>query len=106
MFVLNYIAITHETTGAFLFLLLFVIVLLLLTSSRGTADTEIEVFSAENRERLGVLPLKPGVDQNVNMQAPPTTSNCFLFDPYITSSPFKFISSRPLPRFYPCVRCG
>ena len=33
----------------------------------GTADAEIKVSSAENSERLKVLPLKPGEGQNIDI---------------------------------------
>ena len=78
----------------------------------GTADAEIKVSSAENPERLNVLPLKPGEGKNIDMHTSPTARNFFLSDSYTTSGPIKIFFflffwffcflcfSKPLPRFF------
>ena len=43
----------------------------------GAADAEIKVPSVENPELANVLPLKPGVDENIAMHALPTARNFF-----------------------------
>ena len=45
---------------------------------RDTTDVEIKVPSVENSELTNVLPLKPGVGQNIATQASPTARNFFL----------------------------
>ena len=55
----------------------------------GIADAEIKVSSAENPERLNVLPLKPGEGKNIDMHTSPTARNFFLSDSYTTSGPIK-----------------
>ena len=47
-------------------------------STVGTVPTEIKAPSAENPELTNVLPLKPGVSQNMAMHALPTARNFFL----------------------------
>ena len=82
----------------------------------GTVDAEIKVSSAENPERLNVLPLKPGEAQNIHMPTSPTTRTFFLSDSYTTSGPIKIFFcfvlfvcffvcffSKPLPRFFLAV---
>ena len=53
----------------------------------GTVDAEIKVSSAENPERLNVLPLKPGEAQNIHMPTSPTTRTFFLSGFYTISVP-------------------
>ena len=54
-----------------------------------TADAEIKVSSPENPDRLKVLPLKPGVGQNIDTSTSPKARNFFLSDSYATSCPFQ-----------------
>ena len=61
----------------------------------GTADTEIKVSSAENPERLKVLSLKPGEDQNVDVRTSLIARNFVLSDSFTKSS-----FSKPLPSFF------
>ena len=44
----------------------------------GTADAEIKVPSDEILELTNILPLKPGVGQNIAIHASPTARNIFL----------------------------
>ena len=48
----------------------------------GTADAEIKVPSVENSELPKVLPLKPGVGQNIAMHASSTAMNFFLISTF------------------------
>ena len=51
-----------------------------LTPQRGTADTEMKPLSVENPELINVLPLKPGICQNIAMDASLTAENfCLVF---------------------------
>ena len=56
---------------------------------RGTADATLEVSSVENPE-LTVMPLKPGVGQNIAVHVTHTAWN---------SGPFTFIFFHSLPTF-------
>ena len=76
----------------------------------GTADAEIKVSSAENSERLKVLPLQPGEGQNRDTRTSPTAGNFFLSNSYTTSGPIppppqkKKIPLQPLPSFFSPLR--
>ena len=66
----------------------------------GIADAEIKVSSAENPERLKVLPLKPREDQNIDMHISPTARNFFLSDSCTTSGPNKRIFFQTSPQVF------
>ena len=59
------------------FVVVAVILLLLRHLQSCTADAEISVPSVENPELTNVLPLKPGVGQNIAVHASPTARNFF-----------------------------
>ena len=65
-----------------------------------TVDAEIKVSSAENPERLKVLPLKPREDQNIDMHISPTARNFFLSDSCTTSGPNKRIFFQTSPQVF------
>ena len=51
-----------------------------LTPKRGTTDAEIKAPSVEKPELTNILPLKPGVCQNIATDASPTAENfCLVF---------------------------
>ena len=64
-------------------------------------DTEIKVSSTENPELTNVLPLKPGVGQNIATHESPTARNFFCLNFYFLV-PLTFIFPNPLPTFYLC----
>ena len=63
-----------------------------MTHSGGTVDAEIKVPSVENPQLMNVLPLKPGVSQNIAMYALLTARNFFhvLISTYQVHSPSFF----------------
>ena len=67
----------------------------------GTADAEIKVFSAENPERLKVLPLKPG-GQHTDMRTSPPARNFFLSNSHTTSGPISLLSFFFFFQTFPC----
>ena len=66
----------------------------------GIADAEIKVFSAENPERLNVLPLKPGEGKNIDMRTSPPARNYSLFGSYTTSRPVTIIFFQTSPQIF------
>ena len=65
----------------------------------GTADAEINIPSVENPELKNVLPLTPGVGQNIAMLASSNARSFFLvlFSTFPVHSPS--FSPNPLPTF-------
>ena len=61
---------------------------------RGTADAEMKVPSVESPELRQVLPLKPGVGQNIEY-----SHACFahFWNNFYLPAPFSFIYSRTSP---------
>ena len=70
-----------------------------------TADVQIIMSdSVGNPELLKVLPLEPGVGQNVALHALPTAGDLFLMSTFpILSVSFSSVSS---PKFFSCVKYG
>ena len=64
-------------------------------------DAEFKVLSTENLKLANVLPLKPGVGQNIALHASSAARNVFpvLYSTLMVHSPSFFSSPNPLSTF-------